>query len=79
MVISLVAVVWLTSGIALAHEALPIKPDPVTAPASPAPRGTACAANPLGKGPPATLTGQDGAPMGLGARRGVHDGERRGR
>ena len=29
--------------------------------------------------PPAAIFGQDGAPMVLGARRGVHDGERAGR
>ncbi len=73
-VISLVAVVWLTSGLARATEALPVKPDPVPAPALPTPHGAARAAQPLGKGtppatrpsqPPAALTGQDGAPMGL--------------
>ena len=71
MVISLVAVVWLISGLARATEALPVKPDP--APALPTPRGAARAAQPTGQGPPsarvpqppATLTGQDGAPMGL--------------
>ena len=71
MVISLVAVVWLISGLARATEALPVKPD--QAPALPTPRGAARTAQHTGQGPPsarvpqppATLTGQDGAPMGL--------------
>ena len=75
---SLLSVVWLTSGLARATEALPVKPDPVPAPAPRTPRG----APPTGKGPlpaevgaaatranaphpPAAITGRDGAPMVL--------------
>ena len=85
MVISLVAVVWLISGLARATEALPVKPD--QAPALPTPRGAARAAQPQGRGPrpPALATapghahGTGWGPHGAGACRGVHDGERRGR
>ena len=48
---SLLSVVWLTSGLARATEALPVKPDPVPAPAPLTPRGAARAAHPTGKGP----------------------------
>jgi sulfatase modifying factor 1 len=59
MLCSLLSVVWITSGLALANEALPVKPEPVSAPA-PAPlkpRTAASEAKPMGKGHPSSRAG----------------------
>ena len=78
MLFILLSAVWLTSGLALANEAFPVKPVPVR----PKPRAVASEAQPTGKGhppskagsfpqpadapqPPAAFTGKDGAPMVL--------------
>jgi len=80
MMFSLWSVVWLTSGLVWANEALPIKPEP--APALPKPHQAESEANSLGKAHsptngdstpkartlvklPATILGKDGAPMVL--------------
>src|SRR5712692_1196776 len=54
MLYSLLSVLWITSGLALANEALPVKPEPVPAsvPAPPKPRAAASEAKPMGKGYP---------------------------
>ena len=78
--LSLLSILWLTSGVSLATAPGPITPDPV--PALHKPRGAARAGTPTGKGPPpshagvtrkparaakppATIIGTDGAPMVL--------------
>ncbi|MGH7395728.1 MAG: formylglycine-generating enzyme family protein, partial [Candidatus Methylomirabilales bacterium] len=80
VLLSLLLVVWLTSGLSLATEPGPVTPDPV--PALHKPRGAVRAGPPTGKGhppararvarpparapkPPATIIGPDGAPMVL--------------
>ncbi len=80
MMFSLWSMVWITSGLSLASEALPVKPEP--APTLPKPHVAESEAKPLGKvhpptngsqgpkaraglHPPPTLTGKDGAPMVL--------------
>jgi len=80
MLCSLLAVVWLTSGLAQANEARPVKPEP--APAAPHPHAPESESKPAGKAPPAAhgrqaskatallkppvaITGKDGAPMVL--------------
>jgi formylglycine-generating enzyme len=80
MMFSLWSVVWLTSGLVWANEALPIKPEP--APALPKPHQAESEANSLGKAHsptngdstpkartfvklPVTILGKDGAPMVL--------------
>ena len=77
---SLWSMVWITSGLSLANEALPVKPEP--APTLPKPHVAESEAKPLGKAhpptngspgpkaraglhPPPTLMGKDGAPMVL--------------
>ena len=54
MMCSLLSVVLITSGLALANEALPVKPEPVSAPAPapPKPRAAASEVKPMGKGHP---------------------------
>ena len=75
MLLSLVAVIWLTSGLSLATagRAVPPEPVPALAPAPPNPHGAERAATPTRKGRPparashlpATIVGHDGAPMVL--------------
>jgi formylglycine-generating enzyme len=80
MLCSLLATIWLSSGLALANEALPVKPEP--APVAPHPHAAESELKPAGKARPpahgrqaskatalpklpAAITGKDGAPMVL--------------
>ena len=80
MMFSLWSMVWITSGLSLANEALPVKPEP--APAAPHPHAAESEAKLKGRRtllptgprprrlalvrkPPATMVGKDGAPMVL--------------
>jgi len=75
MLISLVAFIWLTSGLSLANETRTVPPEsvPALAPAPRNPHGAERAATPTRKGRsparpshlPATIVGHDGAPMVL--------------
>ena len=51
MMFSLLSVVWITSGLSLANDVLPVKPEPVPvpAPAPPKPRAAESESKPVGK------------------------------